>query len=110
MMFTKTIVVVDRDVDVRNLAEVTWRALTAIDPERDVEMVKGPVDELDFAARLPCFGSKLGIDATRKWKEEGFTGRWPDAIEMSAEVKAKVDRLWPSLGIRARRPDGSGRV
>ena len=110
MMFTKTIVVVDRDVDVRNLAEVTWRALTAIDPERDVEMVKGPVDELDFAARLPCFGSKLGIDATRKWKEEGFTGRWPDAIEMSAEVKAKVDRLWPSLGIRTRRPDGSGRV
>jgi 4-hydroxy-3-polyprenylbenzoate decarboxylase len=110
MMFTKTIVVVDRDVDVRNLAEVTWRALTAIDPERDVEMVKGPVDELDFAARLPCFGSKMGVDATRKWKEEGFSGRWPDAIEMSAEVKARVDRLWPSLGIPVRRPGGSGRV
>ena len=110
MMFTKTIVVVDRDVDVRNLADVTWRALTAIDPERDVEMVKGPVDELDFAARLPCFGSKMGIDATRKWKEEGFAGRWPDAIEMSAEVKAKVDRLWPALGIRPGRSDGRGRV
>jgi len=110
MMFTKTIVVVDRDVDVRNVAEVTWRALTAIDPERDVEMVKGPVDELDFAARLPCFGSKMGIDATRKWPEEGFSRRWPDAIEMSAEVKAKVDRLWPSLGVRLPRPDGGGRV
>jgi 4-hydroxy-3-polyprenylbenzoate decarboxylase len=110
MMFTKTIVVVDRDVDVRNLGEVTWRALTAIDPERDIEMVHGPVDELDFAARLPCFGTKMGVDATRKWKEEGFSGRWPDAIEMSADVKAKVDRLWPSLGIRTRRSDGGGRV
>jgi 4-hydroxy-3-polyprenylbenzoate decarboxylase len=110
MMFTKTIVVVDRDVDVRNLGEVTWRALTAIDPERDVEMVHGPVDELDFAARLPCFGTKMGIDATRKWKEEGFSGRWPDAIEMSADVRAKIDRLWPSLGIRTRRTDGGGRV
>ena len=58
------------------------------------------MDELDFAARLPCYGSKIGIDATRKWKEEGFAGRWPDAIAMSPEVKAKVDRLWPSLGIK----------
>ena len=110
MMFTKTIVVVDRDVDVRDIAEVTWRALTAIDPERDVEIVKGPVDELDFAARLPCYGSKMGIDATRKWKGEGFSGRWPDAIEMSADVKAKVDRLWPSLGISLRRANGGGPV
>ena len=99
MMFTKTIVVVDRDVDVHNLPEVVWRALTAIDPERDLELVKGPVDELDFAARLPCYGSKVGIDATRKWKEEGFTGRWPDAIVMAPEVKAKIDVLWPRLGI-----------
>jgi 4-hydroxy-3-polyprenylbenzoate decarboxylase len=100
MMFTKTIVVVDRDVNVKDAAEVVWRALTAIDPERDIELVKGPVDELDFAARLPCYGSKMGIDATRKWKEEGFTGRWPEPIRMSPDVKEKVDRLWPSLGIR----------
>ncbi|HTR03150.1 MAG TPA: menaquinone biosynthesis decarboxylase [Thermoanaerobaculia bacterium] len=100
MMFTKTIVVVDRGVDVRNGGEVLWRALTAIDPERDLELVKGPVDELDFASRLPCFGSKVGIDATRKWPEEGFARRWPDAIEMSPEVKARVDALWPRLGIR----------
>jgi 4-hydroxy-3-polyprenylbenzoate decarboxylase len=103
LMFTKTIVVVDKDVDVRNAAEVVWRALTAIDPERDIELVKGPVDELDFAARLPCYGSKLGIDATRKWKEEGFTGRWPDRIEMSGEVKTRIDAIWASLGIPAGR-------
>ncbi len=105
MMFTKTIVVVDRGVDVRNMAEVAWRALTAIDPERDIEIAHGPVDELDFASRLPCYGSKIGIDATRKWKEEGFLRPWPDAIEMSAEVKEKVDRLWPSLGIGSGRRD-----
>jgi 4-hydroxy-3-polyprenylbenzoate decarboxylase len=110
MMFTKTIVVVDRDVDVRNAAEVVWRALTAIDPERDIELVKGPVDELDFASRLPCFGSKLGIDATRKGPGEGFDRRWPDPIEMSPEVRARVDRLWPALGIGAKDGKGRGRV
>ena len=110
MMFTKTIVVVDRDVDVHNAAEVVWRALTAIDPERDIELVKGPVDELDFASRLPCFGSKLGIDATRKWPEEGFTRRWPDPIEMSAEVRSRIDRLWPALGIASKGGTGGAGV
>jgi 4-hydroxy-3-polyprenylbenzoate decarboxylase len=99
MMFTKTIVVVDADVDLRNPGEVVWRALTAIDPERDVEIVRGPVDELDFAARLPCYGSKMGIDATRKWKQEGFDREWPGPIRMSPEVRRRVDDLWPSLGI-----------
>jgi 4-hydroxy-3-polyprenylbenzoate decarboxylase len=99
MMFTKTIVILDRDVDLRNKPEVLWRVLTAIDPERDIEFVHGPVDELDFASRLSCYGSKMGIDATRKWKEEGFTRPWPGEIVMGPEVKAKIDSLWPSLGI-----------
>ncbi|HEX9304369.1 MAG TPA: menaquinone biosynthesis decarboxylase [Thermoanaerobaculia bacterium] len=103
MMFTKTIVVFDRDVDLRNFPEALWRTLTAIDPERDIEFVHGPVDELDFAARLPCYGSKMGIDATRKWKEEGFLRRWPDEIVMSDDVRRRVDALWPELGIRLRR-------
>jgi 4-hydroxy-3-polyprenylbenzoate decarboxylase len=102
MMFTKTIVVLDDDVDLRSPGEVVWRALTAIDPERDVELVRGPVDELDFASRLPCYGSKMGIDATRKWKEEGFQRPWPDAIRMSPEVRRRVDQIWPSLGISLR--------
>ena len=100
MMFSKTIVVVDADVPLRDGPELLWRALTAIDPERDIEFVHGPVDELDFASRLPCYGSKMGIDATRKWKEEGFMRPWPDEIVMSAEIRKRVDELWPSLGIR----------
>jgi 4-hydroxy-3-polyprenylbenzoate decarboxylase len=99
MMFTKTIVVFDEDVDLRNPGEVVWRAGTAIDPERDVEFARGPVDELDFASRLPCYGSKMGIDATRKWKEEGFERAWPDVIRMSPEVRRRVDQIWPALGI-----------
>ena len=99
MMFSKTIVVVDADVPVRNAPELVWKVLTAIDPERDIEFVRGPVDELDFAARLPCYGSKMGIDATRKWKEEGFDRRWPDEIVMSTEVTRRVDEIWPALGI-----------
>jgi 4-hydroxy-3-polyprenylbenzoate decarboxylase len=103
MMFTKTIVVFDSDADLRNGSEMLWRALTAIDPERDIELVHGPVDELDFASRLPCYGSKLGIDATRKWKEEGFSRRWPDQIVMTDDVRRRVDALWPDLKIRLRR-------
>jgi len=103
MMFTKTIVVLDAGVNLDDPGEVVWRALTAIDPERDIEFVHGPVDELDFASRLPCFGSKMGIDATRKWPSEGFTRRWPDAIEMSEDVRRRIDALWPALGIATRR-------
>jgi len=65
--------------------------------------VHGPVDELDFASRLPCYGSKMGIDATRKWKEEGFARRWPDEIVMSDDVRSRIDAIWPELGIRLRR-------
>ena len=60
----------------------------------------GPVDELDFASRLPCYGSKVGIDATRKWKGEGFERPWPPEIRMSEEVRKRVDALWPGLGIK----------
>jgi 4-hydroxy-3-polyprenylbenzoate decarboxylase len=103
MMFTKTIVVVDAGVELRRTPELVWRVLTAIDPERDIEIVHGPVDELDFSSRLPCYGSKIGIDATRKWKEEGFQRRWPDEIVMSDDVKRRIDAIWSSLGISPRR-------
>jgi 4-hydroxy-3-polyprenylbenzoate decarboxylase len=105
MMFTKTIVIVDKEVPLRRGPELLWRALTAIDPERDLEFVQGPVDELDFASRLPCYGSKVGIDATRKWKGEGFERPWPPEILMSEEVRRRVDALWPSLGITLPRRD-----
>lgn len=98
-MFTKVIVVVDHDVDVHNYSEVVWKALCAIDPERDVQFTLGPVDTLDHAARTQDFGSKMGIDATRKWPSEGFSRPWPDEIKMDSSVKARIDQLWKSLGL-----------
>ena len=100
-MFTKVVIVVDHDVNVQDPREVTWKALCAIDPERDIQFVLGPVDTLDHAARRTDFGSKMGIDATRKWPEEGFNGRWPDEIRMDAATKARVDAIWRQLNLGA---------
>jgi 4-hydroxy-3-polyprenylbenzoate decarboxylase len=96
-MFTKVVVVVDHDVNVQNPGEVVWKALCAIDPERDIQFVLGPIDSLDHAARRQDFGSKMGIDATRKWPEEGYSGRWPDEIKMDEGTKRRVDVLWAQL-------------
>jgi len=98
-MFSKVIVVVDDDVDIQNVREVAWKALNNIDPQRDIEFVMGPVDSLDHASRLPNYGSKMGIDATRKTKAEGFDRRWPAVIRMSPEVRARVDKLWKQAGL-----------
>jgi len=98
-MFSKVIVVVDEDVDVQNTREVVWKALNNIDPERDIQFVMGPIDSLDHSSRLPNYGSKMGVDATRKWPTEGFTRPWPGVIEMSAEVKRRVDELWKKAGL-----------
>jgi 4-hydroxy-3-polyprenylbenzoate decarboxylase len=98
-MFTKVIVVVDHDVDIQNPREVVWKTLCAIDPQRDIEFVLGPVDTLEHASRLQDFGSKMGIDATRKWQSEGFARPWPDEIRMDAATKSRVDALWQSLGL-----------
>ncbi|MBE7544962.1 MAG: menaquinone biosynthesis decarboxylase [Bryobacteraceae bacterium] len=98
-MFTKVIVVVDDDVDVQNYSEVAWRALNNIDPERDIEFVHGPVDSLDHASRLPDFGSKMGIDATKKWPQEGFQRRWPEVLKMDGDVKRRVSEMWRKAGL-----------
>jgi 4-hydroxy-3-polyprenylbenzoate decarboxylase len=99
MMFTKIIVVVDEWVDVQNLQEVLWVTANNIDPERDTMFVRGPIDVLDHASRAPGYGSKMGIDATRKLPEEGFTRNWPPVIEMSGDVKKRVDDLFQRLGL-----------
>ncbi len=98
-MFSKCIVIVDDDVDVHNIREVAWKALNHIDPERDIQFVLGPVDQLEHASRLPNFGSKMGIDATRKWASEGFARPWPDEIVMDDETRKRVDGIWKSLGL-----------
>ena len=98
-MFTKCIIVVDEDCDVQNIGEVVLRVANNIDPERDIQFTLGPVDSLDHASRLPNYGSKMGIDATRKWKAEGFNRPWPAMIEMDRATKARVDALWAKLGL-----------
>ena len=96
-MFTKCIIVVDEDVDVQDLGDVTLKVLNHIDPERDIQFTLGPIDSLDHASRLANYGSKMGIDATRKWPTEGFTRPWPDEIAMDAKTKALVDSKWKAL-------------
>jgi 4-hydroxy-3-polyprenylbenzoate decarboxylase len=98
-MFTKCIIVVDEDCDVQNIGEVVLRVANNIDPERDIQFTLGPVDSLDHASRLPNYGSKMGVDATRKWKAEGFNRPWPAMIEMDRATKAKVDVMWAKLGL-----------
>jgi 4-hydroxy-3-polyprenylbenzoate decarboxylase len=99
MMFTKILVIVDHDINVQDLSEVTWVVGNHIDPKRDAIFVEGPVDVLDHAAPVMGFGSKMGIDATRKWRSEGFEREWPDAIVMDEKTKKYIDSIWEKLGI-----------
>jgi len=96
-MFTKCVIVVDEDVNVQDIAEIALKVLNHIDPERDIQFTLGPVDSLDHSSRLPNYGSKMGIDATRKWPSEGFNRPWPDEILMDAKTKALVDQKWNAL-------------
>src|SRR5215204_5216316 len=102
MSLAKVLVVVDDWVNVRDPQEAWWVALNNIDPERDTRFTMGPMDVLDHSSRAFTYGSKMGIDATRKLPEEGFTREWPPVIEMDDATKRAVDAMWPSLGIPAR--------
>lgn len=97
-MYTKFIVVVDEDVNIRDWKEVIWAITTRVDPIRDTTLVDNtPIDYLDFASPVSGLGSKMGIDATNKWP--GETNReWGRTITMDAHVKARVDALWAQLG------------
>lgn len=99
MMFTKMIIVVDAHVDVQNEQEVWWRVFNNIDAKRDFVLTEGPLDALDHASPQPKWGTKVGIDATRKWPEEGHGRDWPDEIAMSEDVKRIVDAKWGALGL-----------
>jgi 4-hydroxy-3-polyprenylbenzoate decarboxylase len=97
LMFSKCIIVVDKDVDVQNEAEVAWIVGTHVDPSRDIEIVKGPVDDLDDAALMPAFGGKMGIDATRKGPSEGVTREWPKRLVTSAAAAKKAESIWTQI-------------
>ncbi|MEM4056740.1 MAG: menaquinone biosynthesis decarboxylase [Thermoplasmatales archaeon] len=91
LMFSKIVVVVDSDIDVHDRKQVIWAMTTRIDPDRDIIIIPGTVtDSLDHASPLLNYGSKMGIDATRKDKSEGYQRRWPDVLEMPEEVRRKV--------------------
>ena len=99
MMFTKMIIVVDEHVDVQKEKEVWWRVFNNVDARRDLVMIDGPLDVLDHSSPMPKWGTKLGIDATKSWPEEGHTREWPDEITMTDDIKARVDAKWKDLGL-----------
>jgi 4-hydroxy-3-polyprenylbenzoate decarboxylase len=98
-MYTKFIVVVDDDVDVRDWREVIWAMTTRMDPSRDTMMVENtPIDYLDFASPVSGLGSKMGLDATNKWP--GETQReWGRPITMDAAVQSRMDAILQELGL-----------
>ena len=98
MMFTKTIIIVDDDVDVQNCSETAWKVFSNVDPERDIFFTKGPLDVLDHSSPTPIFGSKAGIDATKKLKAEGHDRKWPEEIKMDGKIKDLVNRRWKEYG------------
>ncbi|MFA5167475.1 MAG: menaquinone biosynthesis decarboxylase [Candidatus Omnitrophota bacterium] len=99
LMFSKIVVVLDHDVNIRDMREVSWRALNNLDPKRDVVFGEGPLDELDHAASQDLSGSKIGIDATRKTEAEGMKRPWPDDIVMAEEIRQRVDARWKEYGL-----------
>lgn len=99
MMFSKFIIVFDREVDVQDMNQVIWQWGANVDPRRDHLLVDGPVDALDHASPLPHLGSKIGFDATTKWPEEGISRPWPKKIHMDLKVKERIDGIWQKLGI-----------
>jgi len=108
MSLAKVLIVVDHWVNVRDTKEAWWVALNHIDPERDARFTMGPIDVLDHSSRAFTYGSKMGLDATKKLPEEGFTREWPGLILMDESTKRRVDAMWDRLGIRewaAKRPE-----
>ena len=100
MMYTKMIIVVDENIDPKDISTVAWKVFNNIDPKRDLVISDGPLDALDHASDTPFYGSRLGVDATKKWPSEGHSRPWPDDIEMSNEIKEKVDKRWSEYGIK----------
>ena len=93
LMFSKTVIVVDKDVNVHDLNEVAWIVGTHMDPSRDVQMTMGPLDDLDDACAIPAYGGKMGIDATRKWASEGYTRNWPDRVRTTPQSAERAARI-----------------
>ena len=109
MMLTRVLVVVDEDVDVQDPRSVAWFVLNNLDPQHDVVMMPGPVDDLDHASYTPALGVKIGVDATRKTRDEGYSREWPPDMIMDENTRRLVSERWKSYGLdrieRSLRPD-----
>ncbi len=99
MMLTRMLIIVDSDVNVQNVREVAWFVLNNLAPDRDVVMMPGPVDDLDHGSYSVAYGTKMGIDATRKTAAEGYTREWPPDIVMDEPTRALVERRWKEYGL-----------
>ncbi len=99
MMLNKAVVVVDEDTDVHNYSQVLWRVGNCMDAKRDVLITEGPLDVLDHTSPQWGWGGKIGIDATRKWKEEGFHREWPDELKMDPQVEERVRPILKKMGL-----------
>src|SRR5918995_2448260 len=97
LMFSKTVIVFDKDVDVQNVSEAAWIAGTHVDPQRDIQFTVGPMDDLENASDRPALGSKMGIDATRKWPGEGFTREWPTRLKTTDAASRRAADLLKSI-------------
>ena len=100
MMYTKMVIVVDENIDPQDVSTVAWKVFNNIDAKRDLVISEGPLDALDHAANIPYYGSRIGIDATKKWPSEGHNREWPNDVEMSDEIKKMVDNRWEEYGIK----------
>ena len=98
LMFSKFVVIFDADVNIQDPSEVLWRLGNNVDPRRDTMIVDGPVDALEHASPVPHYGSKMGIDATRKWASEGFAREWPEDIRMDDDIVGLVTKRWKEYG------------
>jgi 4-hydroxy-3-polyprenylbenzoate decarboxylase len=107
LSLSKSVIVVDEFVDVHDYERVFFHVCANVDPKRDVLLSEGPLDQLDHAASMYCYGGKLGIDATHKWTSEGARD-WPDRIEMTSEVRDLVDRRWKEYGIEPESSQNGG--
>jgi 4-hydroxy-3-polyprenylbenzoate decarboxylase len=101
MMLTRVLVVVDEDVDVQDARTVAWFVLNNLAADRDLVMMPGPVDDLDHGSYAVAYGTKIGIDATRKDAAEGYTREWPPEMIMDSSVRARVSERWPQYGLDA---------
>ncbi len=97
LMFSKAIVVVDKDVDVHNVSQTAWIVGTHVDPMRDIQLTRGPVDDLDDATDVPAYGGKMGIDATRKWASEGYTRRWPARVATTEAAGRRAAEIFSRI-------------